>query len=177
MQGSIDPSQAVALVPELWGQVVLKLRRVDRVHIPQTIFQLLPLRGSDWGAAEVPRLRCLSSLRLYHLRDTCRFQSVGTFDRSSGSQRFRGRCDLLLHAKDMLVFNTCMRRSRNNPDIEDSRVHAILNRWGLDWKSGAVDLASSDVARQPMTLEQAMAMRGAHAILETPTDRIPMEAG
>jgi Arc/MetJ family transcription regulator len=44
---------------------------------------------------------------------------------------------------------------------------------GVPTKTDAVDLALPHLAAQPMTHEQAMAMRGAHAIAEPPLDAAP----
>lgn len=49
----------------------------------------------------------------------------------------------------------------------------MVNRYGLDEKDEAVDLASSELSRQPMTLKQPLAMRGAHAILDSPAGGAP----
>ena len=69
-----------------------------------------------------------------------------------------------------------MSRSRTNIEIEDSYVREIMDRYGLHTKTGAVDFALRHLAGQPMTREQALAMRGAHAILEAPVDSPPVES-
>lgn len=48
-----------------------------------------------------------------------------------------------------------------------------MDRYGVRTKTAAVDLALRHLAGQPMTREEARAMRGAHAILEPPTDVPP----
>ena len=58
----------------------------------------------------------------------------------------------------------CMSRVRTNIEIEDSYVQAIMNRYGVRTKTEAVDLALRHLAGQPMTREEALAMRGARAI-------------
>ena len=50
-----------------------------------------------------------------------------------------------------------------------------MDRYGLRTKTEAVDLALRHLAGQPMTREEALAMRGAHAIGEPPTDARPRE--
>lgn len=62
---------------------------------------------------------------------------------------------------------------RTNIEIEDSYVQAIMERFGVRTKTAAVDLALRHLAGQPMTLAEARAMRGAHAIAEIPMDTPP----
>jgi Arc/MetJ family transcription regulator len=69
-----------------------------------------------------------------------------------------------------------MTRSRTNIEIEDGYIQAVMDRYGLHTKTEAVDFALRNLAGQPMTREQALAMRGAHAILEPPVDSAPTEA-
>ncbi len=66
-----------------------------------------------------------------------------------------------------------MTRSRTNIEIEDSFVAAIMERYGAKTKTEAVELALRHLAGQPMTREQALAMRGAHAIGEVARDAGP----
>ncbi|HLH70686.1 MAG TPA: type II toxin-antitoxin system VapB family antitoxin [Candidatus Dormibacteraeota bacterium] len=66
-----------------------------------------------------------------------------------------------------------MARIRTNIEIEDTYVRAIMDRFGVHTKTEAVDLALRHLAGQPMTREEALAMRGAHAIAEPPTDVPP----
>jgi Arc/MetJ family transcription regulator len=66
-----------------------------------------------------------------------------------------------------------MATTRTNIEIEDSYVQAIMDRYGLRTKTAAVDLALRNLAGQPMTREEALAMRGAHAIAELPADVPP----
>jgi Arc/MetJ family transcription regulator len=68
-----------------------------------------------------------------------------------------------------------MSRVRTNIEIEDIYVQAIMDRFGVRTKTEAVDLALRNLAGQPMTREEALAMRGAHAILKLPTDSGPEE--
>ena len=63
-----------------------------------------------------------------------------------------------------------MARARTNIEIEETYVEAVMDRYGLRTKTEAVDLALRHLAGQPMTREQALAMRGAHAIAEAPRD-------
>lgn len=62
---------------------------------------------------------------------------------------------------------------RTNIEIEDSFVKTIMGRYGVRTKRAAVDLALRHLAGQPMTREQALAMRGAHAIADVPDDVPP----
>lgn len=74
------------------------------------------------------------------------------------------------------VYDWCMGRVRTNIEIEDSYVEAIMDRYGVRTKTEAVDLALRHLAGQPMTREEALAMRGAHAIGEPPSDAPPTGA-
>lgn len=65
---------------------------------------------------------------------------------------------------------------RTNIEIEDDYVQAIMTRYGIRTKTAAVDLALRHMAGQPMTREEALAMRGAHAIGEVPVDAMPHAA-
>lgn len=69
-----------------------------------------------------------------------------------------------------------MSRVRTNIEIEDMYVREIMRRYALHTKTEAVDLALRCLAGAPMTREEAMAMRGAHAIAELPTDTSPPPA-
>ncbi len=69
-----------------------------------------------------------------------------------------------------------MGKVRTNIELEDSYVRAIMDRYGVHTKTEAVDLALRHLAGQPMTREEALAMRGAHAIDEVPTDAAPTSA-
>jgi Arc/MetJ family transcription regulator len=66
-----------------------------------------------------------------------------------------------------------MARVRTNIEIEDSYIQAIMDRYSVRTKTDAVDLALRHLAGQPMTREEALAMRGARAILEPPPDAEP----
>jgi Arc/MetJ family transcription regulator len=66
-----------------------------------------------------------------------------------------------------------MTKSRTNIEIEDTYVRIIMNRYGVRTKTEAVDLALRHLAGQPMTREEALAMRGAHAISDPPVDVPP----
>ena len=61
-------------------------------------------------------------------------------------------------------------RTRTNIEIEDRYVEAIMDRYGVRTKTAAVDLALRHLAGQPMTREEALAMRGVGAIAELPAD-------
>ena len=69
-----------------------------------------------------------------------------------------------------------MTRVRTNIEIEDTYVRAIMDRFGVHTKTEAVDLALRHLAGQPMTREEALAMRGAHAIEDIPDDSAPAGA-
>lgn len=71
------------------------------------------------------------------------------------------------------VYIWCMSRVRTNIEIEDTYLQAIMDRYGVRTKTEAVDLALRHLAGRPMTSEEAMAMRGAHAIGVVPVDVAP----
>ena len=48
-----------------------------------------------------------------------------------------------------------------------------MDRYGVHTKTDAVDLALRHLAGQPMTREEALQMRGAHALGEIPADVAP----
>lgn len=68
------------------------------------------------------------------------------------------------------VYDWCMGRTRTNIEIDDDHLEAVMDRFGLHTKTEAVDLALRHLAGQPMTREEALAMRGANAIHEIPID-------
>ncbi len=76
-----------------------------------------------------------------------------------------------IDARDVYV--QCMSRVRTNIEIEDSYIKAIMDRFGVHTKTEAVDLALRHLAGQPMTREEALGMRGAHAIDELPREVAP----
>jgi Arc/MetJ family transcription regulator len=66
-----------------------------------------------------------------------------------------------------------MSKVRTNIEIEDTYLRVIMDRYGVHTKTEAVDLALRHLAGQPMTREEALAMRGARAIGEVPADTGP----
>lgn len=66
-----------------------------------------------------------------------------------------------------------MARVRTNIEIDDTYLHAVMERYHVRTKTEAVDLALRHLAGQPMTREEALAMRGARAIDEIPADAPP----
>jgi Arc/MetJ family transcription regulator len=63
-----------------------------------------------------------------------------------------------------------MARVRTNIEIEDDYLRAVMDRYGVHTKTEAVDLALRHLAGQPLSRDEALAMRGAHAIVEIPED-------
>ena len=66
-----------------------------------------------------------------------------------------------------------MSRVRTNIEIEDTYLQVVMDRYGVRTKTEAVELALRHLAGQPITREEALAMRGAHAIDEPPADTPP----
>lgn len=71
------------------------------------------------------------------------------------------------------MYHQCMARTRTNIEIDDTRLRTVMDRYGLRTKTEAVDLALRHLAGQPMTREEALAMRGAGAIGDVPDDVTP----
>jgi Arc/MetJ family transcription regulator len=70
------------------------------------------------------------------------------------------------------VYTWCMSKVRTNIEIEDTYLQAVMNRYSVRTKTEAVDLALRHLAGQPMTREEALAMRGARSI-----DKISADTG
>jgi Arc/MetJ family transcription regulator len=60
--------------------------------------------------------------------------------------------------------------ARTNIDLDDELLGRIMRRYGVHTKTEAVDLALRHLAGEPMTIAEALDMRGARAILEIPED-------
>ena len=58
----------------------------------------------------------------------------------------------------------CWCVSRTNIDLDDELLERVMKRYGVHTKKEAVDLALRQAGGQPMTIAEALAMRGAHAI-------------
>jgi Arc/MetJ family transcription regulator len=68
-----------------------------------------------------------------------------------------------------------MTRKRTNIEIEDTYLRIVMDRYSLRTMTEAVELALRHLAGQPMSREEALAMRGARAIDEPPADTPPRE--
>jgi Arc/MetJ family transcription regulator len=66
-----------------------------------------------------------------------------------------------------------MTRKRTNIEIEETYLRIVMDRYSLRTMTEAVELALRHLAGQPMSREEALAMRGAHAIAEPPADTPP----
>jgi Arc/MetJ family transcription regulator len=69
-----------------------------------------------------------------------------------------------------------MSRIRTNIEIEDTYLRVVMDRYGLHTKTEAVEFALRHLAGQPMSRDEALAMRGAHAIGDLPDDAPPRGA-
>ena len=69
-----------------------------------------------------------------------------------------------------------MTRRRTNIEIEETYLRIVMDRYSLRTMTEAVELALRHLAGQPMSREEALAMRGAHAIDEPPADEPPRGA-
>ena len=69
-----------------------------------------------------------------------------------------------------------MTRKRTNIEIEETYLRIVMDRYSLRTMTEAVELALRHLAGQPMSREEALAMRGAHAIDEPPADESPRGA-
>ncbi len=59
-----------------------------------------------------------------------------------------------------------MSRTRTNIEIEDDLVEIVMERYGVRTKTEAVDPALRHLAGQPLTRDEARAMRGANAMTD-----------
>ena len=71
------------------------------------------------------------------------------------------------------VYDRCMTRTRTNIEIDDEQLGLVMDRFGVATKTEAVDLALRHLAGQPLSRDEALAMRGAGAIDEVPPDAPP----
>ncbi len=60
--------------------------------------------------------------------------------------------------------------ARTNIDIDDQLLSIVMRRYGLHTKTEAVDLALRHLAGVPMTIDEALEMRGANLIADVPPD-------
>lgn len=60
--------------------------------------------------------------------------------------------------------------TRTNIDIDDDQLVLLMDRYGIHTKTEAVALALRHLAGQPMTIAEALDMRGVHAIADIPPD-------
>lgn len=72
-----------------------------------------------------------------------------------------------------MVYDWCMARTRTNIELDDAALRLVMDRFGVRTKTEAVDLALRHLAGQPMSREEALAMRGARALAEPPADTGP----
>jgi Arc/MetJ family transcription regulator len=69
-----------------------------------------------------------------------------------------------------------MTRKRTNIEIEETYLRIVMDRYSLRTMTEAVEFALRHLAGQPMSREEALAMRGVHAIEEPPADTPPRGA-
>ncbi len=67
-----------------------------------------------------------------------------------------------------------MTRVRTNIEIDEHHLRTVMDRYGIHTKTEAVDLALRHLAGQPLTRDEALAMRGARAIENLPDDTPPV---
>ena len=75
-----------------------------------------------------------------------------------------------LEVRIVVVYIWCMSKARTNIEIDNVDVQIIMDRYGVRTKKDAVNLALRYLAGQPMTREEALAMRGARAMADMPVD-------
>lgn len=66
-----------------------------------------------------------------------------------------------------------MAKLRTNIEIDATNLQVVMDRYGLRTKTEAVDFALRHLAGQPMTRDEALAMRGARAIGKVPRETRP----
>lgn len=69
-----------------------------------------------------------------------------------------------------------MARIRTNIEIDEPLVRQVMERYGVRTKTEAVALALRHLAGQPMTRDEALALRGAQLIDDLPADSRPRGA-
>lgn len=77
----------------------------------------------------------------------------------------------------MRGYVACMAKVRMTIEIEDDYVQTVMRRYRVRTKTAAVDLALRRLAGEPMTRDEALAMRGSHSISEPPSDQPPHGPG
>lgn len=60
--------------------------------------------------------------------------------------------------------------TRTNIDLDDGLIAAVMTRYRLDSKRAAVDFALRQLVREPLPVEEILAMRGSG--FETDNDQI-----
>ncbi len=68
------------------------------------------------------------------------------------------------------VYSIFMSRTRTNVEIDDNALRTVMRRYRLATKTEAIDLALRRLAGQPMSRDEALAMRGAAALDEVPAE-------
>lgn len=63
--------------------------------------------------------------------------------------------------------------ARTNIDLDEELVATIMRRYAVHTKREAVDLALRHLAGTPMTIAEALEMRGVRAIGSVPPDQRP----
>lgn len=63
--------------------------------------------------------------------------------------------------------------TRINIEVDERLLGIVMRRHGLHTRTEAIDLALRHMAGQPMTIEEALCMRGAGLVDRTPVDTGP----
>lgn len=63
--------------------------------------------------------------------------------------------------------------ARTNIDLDDELLEVVMRRHGVFTKTEAVALALRHLAGQPLTIAEALQMRGARAMVDVPDDEAP----
>jgi len=64
-------------------------------------------------------------------------------------------------------------RIRTNIELDEEHVRTIMRRYGVRTKTEAVDMALRHLAGQPLSVEAALALRGARLLADLPPDAGP----
>jgi len=59
---------------------------------------------------------------------------------------------------------------RTNIELNSDLLDKVMRRYGVHTKTEAVDLALRHLAGRPMSIKEALEMRGSHSIDEIPED-------
>lgn len=69
------------------------------------------------------------------------------------------------------MYDWCM--ARTNIEIDKRLIDIVMRRYGIHTKTEAVDMALRRLAGEPLSIEEALDLRGAKLIDAVPADTTP----